>query len=112
MKLSAILFFATQSLLAQKELTKKYWPYEIMNNRDLELVSILDQYDNLHYGAQVNECFKIPKVELNDVYVRGENRLKIFSSDNCEDGYITTVQGSHITGRDTANWTSGIVIDQ
>jgi hypothetical protein len=95
----------------QQDLTKEYWPNEIMENREKEVVSLLDYYDNLYYGAQINTCFKFPKERIDSIVVGGKNILKVFSSDDCSNGELTEIKGTYSVDEDSDNWLSGKVIE-
>jgi predicted RecA/RadA family phage recombinase len=95
----------------QQDLTKEYWPNEIMENREKEVVSLLDYYDNLYYGAQVNTCFKLPKKEIDTIVVGGKNILKVFSSDDCSNGEVTEIKGTYSVDGNNDNWLSGKVVE-
>ncbi|KXN65450.1 hypothetical protein CONCODRAFT_12951, partial [Conidiobolus coronatus NRRL 28638] len=110
MKFPTILLLGAQSLLAQQDLKQKTWKGQTSEQTDKELVTIVDINNNVYDGAQLNKCFKIPKQNLNNVHVAGNNRLKVFSSENCSSGEIYEIQSSFVVNGNSDNWLSGKVI--
>jgi hypothetical protein len=111
MKLSTILLLAAQSLLAQQDLNQKPSKDQTSEQKEKELISIVDLKDNIYDGAQLNKCFKIPKEDLNTISVTGKNRLKVYSSGDCTDGEIYEIQSDFIVNGNNDDWNSGIIVE-
>ncbi|KXN65451.1 hypothetical protein CONCODRAFT_169407 [Conidiobolus coronatus NRRL 28638] len=82
-----------------------------MDDRENEVVSLLDYYDNLYYGAQINTCFKLPKKDIDSIVVGGKNILQVFTSDKCEGEALYDIQGTFSANGNNDNWLSGKVVE-
>ncbi|KXN65448.1 hypothetical protein CONCODRAFT_80768 [Conidiobolus coronatus NRRL 28638] len=48
-----------------------------------QLVTIVDEFDNIHDGASPNVCFQLPSDKIIKIDIKGDYKMHVFKEKNC-----------------------------